>query len=139
MAIYVHRHTRVLVRGITGRGFTPPRCWPRHPHRGRIRQARAQKVEASVFNTVFEAMEVQPAEASILFPAPFARDAAMESIAAGIRLLVLIPEHIPFTTPWNMIRRPPQHGGGVNTFGLVSGQCKVGIMPNDYFVPGPVG
>lgn len=29
---------------------------------------------------------------------------------------------------------------GPNTFGLVSsGKCKIGIPPNQYFIPGPVG
>ncbi|HPZ65052.1 MAG TPA: succinate--CoA ligase subunit alpha, partial [Bacillota bacterium] len=149
MAIYVHRHTRVLVQGITGRqGSFHTAQMLAYGTRivGGISPGKGgQKVEGvPVFNTVFEAMEVQPAEASILFiPAPFARDAAMESIAAGIRLLVLIPEHIPLHDAMEIMAYAGRHNVvvvGPNTFGLVSsGQCKVGIMPNDYFVPGPVG
>ncbi len=149
MAIYVHRHTRVLVQGITGRqGSFHTAQMLAYGTRivGGISPGKGgQKVEdVPVFNTVFEAMEAQPAEASILFiPAPFARDAAMEAIAAGIKLLVLIPEHIPLHDAMEIMAYAGRHNVvvvGPNTFGLVSsGQCKVGIMPNDYFVPGPVG
>ena len=141
MAIYVHRHTRVLVQGITGRqGSFHTAQMLAYGTRivGGISPGKGgQKVEdVPVFNTVFEAMEAQPAEASILFiPAPFARDAAMEAIAAGIKLLVLIPEHIPLHDAMEIIAYAGRHNVvvvGPNTFALVSlRQCKVGIIPND--------
>ncbi|WP_242965415.1 hypothetical protein [Dehalobacterium formicoaceticum] len=49
-----------------------------------------------VYNSVREAMEHQHVDASILFvPAAFAKDCAFEAIRAGVKVLVLLPEHIP--------------------------------------------
>jgi len=149
MSIYINENTRVLVQGITGNqgsfhtaqmlsygtkvvgGITPGKG--------------GQTVEkVPVFNTVFEAMEKEPAEASILFiPAPFAKDAALEALDAGVKILVLIPEHIPLHDAMDIMAHARQKGAvvvGPNTFGLVSsGSSKIGIMPSQYFIPGPVG
>ncbi len=149
MAIYVNKQTRVLVQGITGKqGSFHTRQMLEYgtgiiggisPGKG------GQSVEGvPVYNTVFEAMEKQPAEASILFiPAPFARDAALEALNAGIKLLVLIPEHIPLHDAMDIMAYAKTRDAvvvGPNTFGLVSsGYSKIGIMPNKYFIPGPVG
>ena len=149
MAIYINKQTRVLVQGITGKQGSF--------HTGQMLEygtgivggvspgKGGQSVEGvPVFDTVFEAMEKQPAEASILFiPAPFARDAALEALDAGIKLVVLIPEHIPLHDAMDIMSYAKTKDAvvvGPNTFGLVSsGHCKIGIMPNKYFIPGPVG
>ena len=149
MAIYINKQTRVLVQGITGKQGSF--------HTGQMLKygtgivggvspgKGGQSVEGvPVFDTVFEAMEKQPAEASILFiPAPFARDAALEALDAGIKLVVLIPEHIPLHDAMDIMSYAKTKDAvvvGPNTFGLVSsGHCKIGIMPNKYFIPGPVG
>ena len=149
MSIYINDKTRVLVQGITGNqgsfhtgqmlnygtniigGVSP----------GKV----GQEVEGvPVYDTVFEAVEKEQADASILFiPAPFAKDAALEALAAGVKILVLIPEHIPLQDAMDIMAQAKRHEAvvvGPNTFGLVSsGACKIGIMPNQYFVPGPVG
>jgi succinyl-CoA synthetase alpha subunit len=149
MAIYINKQTRVLVQGITGKQGSF--------HSGQMLEygtkivggvspgKGGQSVEGvPVFDTVFEAMEKQPADASILFiPAPFARDAALEALDAGIKILVLIPEHIPLHDAMDIMAYAKTKDAvvvGPNTFGLVSsGHCKIGIMPNKYFIPGPVG
>jgi len=149
MAIYINKQTRVLVQGITGKQGSF--------HTGQMLEygtaivggvspgKGGQSIDGvPVFDTAFESMEKQPAEASILFiPAPFARDAALEALDAGIKILVLIPEHIPLHDAMDIMAYAKNKGAvviGPNTFGLVSaGQCKIGIMPNKYFIPGPVG
>jgi succinyl-CoA synthetase alpha subunit len=149
MAIYINKQTRVLVQGITGKQGSF--------HSGQMLEygtkivggvspgKGGQSVEGvPVFDTVFEALEKQPADASILFiPAPFARDAALEALDAGIKILVLIPEHIPLHDAMDIMAYAKTKDAvvvGPNTFGLVSsGHCKIGIMPNKYFIPGPVG
>lgn len=149
MTIYINKQTRVLVQGITGKQGSF--------HSGQMLEygtkivggvspgKGGQSVEGvPVFDTVFEAMEKQPADASILFiPAPFARDAALEALDAGIKILVLIPEHIPLHDAMDIMAYAKTKDAvvvGPNTFGLVSsGHCKIGIMPNKYFIPGPVG
>lgn len=149
MSIYIDENTRVLVQGITGRqgsfhtaqmlaygtkivaGVTPGKG--------------GREVEGiPVFETVFAAQEKEPADAGILFiPAPFAKDAAFEALDAGLKVIVLIPEHIPLHDAMEIMAYAQVKGAvvvGPNTFGLVSsGRSKIGIMPNRYFIPGPVG
>ncbi|MEL7568764.1 MAG: CoA-binding protein, partial [Dehalobacterium sp.] len=97
-----------------------------------------------VYNSVAEAAEHHEIHASILFvPAAFAKDGAFEAINAGIKVLVMLPEHIPLHDAMAILSYARSKGTtiiGPNTFGLVSsGKCKIGIPPNKYFIPGPVG
>ncbi len=149
MAIYINDKTRVLVQGMTGNqgsfhtgqmlAYGTKIIGGVSPGKG------GQSVEGiTVYNTVFEAVEKESADASILFiPAPFAKDAALEALAAGIKILILIPEHIPLHDAMDIMTQARQNNAvvvGPNTFGLVSsGASKIGIMPNQYFIPGPVG
>jgi len=149
MAIYINENTNVLIQGITGnQGTFHARQMVAYgtkvvagvsPGKG------GQKVdEIPIYNTVAEAMEEHRIDASILFvPAKFAKDGAFEAIQAGVKLLVLLPEHIPVHDAMAIMNYAKAKGTtiiGPNTFGVVSsGQCKIGIMPNQYFVPGPVG
>lgn len=149
MAIYINEKTRVMVQGITGNQGSF--------HTGQMLEygtnivagvspgREGQEVEGvPVYNTVFSAVKEQDPDASILFtPAPFALDAAMEAFHAGIKIIVLIPEHIPLHDAMKIMAAARQRNAivvGPNTFGLISsGKCKIGIMPNRYFSPGPVG
>lgn len=149
MAIYVDENTKVLVQGITGnQGSFHTRQMLAYgttivagvsPGKG------GQQVEGiPVYNTVEEACLEHECNASVLFiPAPFAKDAAFESIDAGIKVVVLIPEHIPVHDEMEIVAFARSRGAvviGPNTFGIVSsGKCKVGLAPNQPFVPGPVG
>jgi len=149
MSIYINENTRVLVQGITGNqgSFHTARMlsYGTKVVGGITPGKGGQTVEnVPVYNTVFEAMEKQPADASVLFiPAPFAKDAALEALDAGIKIIVLIPEHIPLHDATDIMAYARQKNAvvvGPNTFGLVSsGSSKIGIMPNQYFIPGPVG
>ncbi len=149
MSVYINENTRVLVQGITGRqgsfhtgqmlAYGTKLVGGVSPGKG------GQEVEGvPVYNSTFEALENHEAEASILFmPAPFVKDAAMEALDAGLKLLVLIPESIPLHDAMEIMAYAKQKNAvivGPNTFGLVSsGSSKIGIMPNRYFIPGPVG
>lgn len=149
MSIYINKDTRVLVQGITGKqgsfhtnqmlAYGTKIVGGISPGKG------GQTVEGvPVFDTVFAAVEKVPADAAILFiPAPFAKDAAFEALDAGVKVIVLIPEHIPLHDAMDIMAYAGQKGAvvvGPNTFGLVSsGASKIGIMPNQYFIPGPVG
>ncbi len=149
MSVFINNKTRVLVQGITGKQGSfhtgQMKAYGTNIVGGVSPGKKGQDVEgAPVFDTVFEAMQEVDANASILFiPAPFAKDAAFEALEAGIKLLVMIPEHIPLQDAMDIMAFASQKGAvivGPNTFGLVSsGKCKIGIMPNDYFVPGPLG
>ncbi|MDY6826160.1 MAG: succinate--CoA ligase subunit alpha [Bacillota bacterium] len=149
MAIYINRDTRVLVQGITGRQgsfHTGQMLAYGTKIIGGVSPGKSgQLVEGvPVYDTVFAAMEKELAEASVIFiPASLAKDAALEALDAGIKILVLITEHIPLHDAMEIMAAAEARGAtvvGPNTFGLVSsGLCKIGIMPNRYFIAGPVG
>ena len=149
MTVLVDADTRVVVQGITG-----------HQGTGHARAMRefGTKVVAGVtpgkggsavegvpvFDTVRDAVERTGANASCLFvPAPFAKDALLEAVEAGIALCVLVTEHIPFHDMLVMYHYARAHGSriiGPNCPGIASpGKAKVGIIPNVVFRPGRVG
>ncbi len=97
-----------------------------------------------VCDSVKEAVERTGAKASVLFvPAPALLSAAQEAVAAGIRLLVAITEHVPIRDTLEMIRLCDSTGArviGPNTPGLImpSRRLKLGIMPAPSFMEGDV-
>lgn len=149
MAIIIDEKTKVLVQNITGNqgafhtgqmiAFGSRVVAGTAPGKG------GQEVHGvPVYETVEEAVEKHGANASIVFvPAPFAKDAAFEAIDAGIKVLVMIPEHIPVQDAMEIMafaREKDVTVIGPNTFGLISpGKCKMGIMPNHIYKPGPIG
>lgn len=149
MAIFIDSATQVAVQGITGKqGQFHTRQMLNYGTKivaGISPGKEGQHVEGvPVYDSMFSALNHHRIDASILFiPAPFAKDAALEAIDAGIKLLVIITEHIPLHDTAEIMALAKKRGAtviGPNTFGVVSsGQCKIGIMPNQFFVPGPVG
>lgn len=149
MAIYINEDTNVLIQGITGnQGAFHASLMVDYGTKvvGGVSPGKGgQKVGGiPVYNSVEEAMEEVRVDASVLFvPAAFAKDGAFEAITAGVKTLVMVPEHIPVHDTMAIMSYARSRGTtvvGPNTFGLVSsGKCKIGIMPNRYFIPGPVG
>jgi succinyl-CoA synthetase alpha subunit len=152
MSILVNQNTRVIVQGITGSagefhatqmvaygtkvvgGVTP----------GKGGQT-AVEGKVPVFDTVADAVKKTGADASCIFvPPPFAADAILEAIAAGIKLVVCITEGIPVV---DMIRvravldsQTHTRLIGPNCPGVITpGQCKIGIMPGHIHKPGRIG
>src|SRR2546425_8378308 len=103
------------------------------------------KVEGvPVFDSVREAVHRRRANASIIFvPAPYAKDAAIEAIEGGLKLVVIITERIPFHDCLDVMPYARSRGCvviGPNCPGLASpGQAKMGIMPNQLFKEGDAG
>jgi len=97
-----------------------------------------------VFDTVAEAVAQTGATASVVFvPPPGAADAILEAAAAGLDLAVCITEGIPTL---DMLRAKAALAGssmrlvGPNCPGVVTPeQCRIGIMPAQITMPGPVG
>ena len=96
MSIIIHKNTKILVQGFTGKigtfhaeemikygsnvvgGVTPGKGGQKH-------------LDKPVFNTVKDAVQDTGATASILFvPPAFAADSAMEAADAGIKTCVAI-------------------------------------------------
>jgi succinyl-CoA synthetase alpha subunit len=152
VAILVNKDTKVLVQGITGRegefhtklmleygtkivaGVTPGKG--------------GQNVHGvPVFDSVREAVDaVGPIDVSIVFvPVPFAADAILEALDAGIKGVVIITEGIPVQDMLKVARAFEIAGDdrwfiGPNCPGVITpGECKVGIMPAQVFSPGRIG
>ncbi|TET90946.1 MAG: succinate--CoA ligase subunit alpha [Methanomassiliicoccales archaeon] len=149
MSILVNQNTKVIIQGITGHqgtfhakamldfgtkvvgGVTPGK-------------GGSEVHGVPVFDGVRESVEETGANASmVLVPAPFAMDACFEALDAGIELLVLITERIPFHDAMRIMsyaKSKDAHVIGPNTPGIISpGLCKIGIMPSHIFKKGNVG
>jgi succinyl-CoA synthetase alpha subunit len=156
MSILIDQSKRVLVQGITGReGMARTKLMREYgtdvvagvtPGKG------GQEVEGvPVFDTVQEASErTGPIDVSVLYiPAPIVKSAALEAIAAGVKLLVIIPDRVPI---WDVlaISKAAREAGamftGPNCLGVLSpGKAVVGMIggraasARSWFFPGPVG
>ena len=143
MAVLVDKSTRVIVQGITGKsgilqtkslldygtsvvaGVTPGKGVP-------------------VFDSVADAMKSVSPNAVISFVPPmFAKDAAIEAMEVGIKLIVLTMEGIPKHDVLDILSYARGRGVrvlGPGTAGVISpGKCKLGAHPARMFMEGKVG
>ena len=151
MAILVNENTKVLVQGITGReGSRHTQYMLQYGTKvlaGVTPGKGGQTVHGvPVFDTVEEALRKFPdINTSIIFvPAQFAADSVYEAIDAGIKLIVIITEHIPIHDALRFVNYAKRKGVtiiGPNCPGVVSPlKSKVGILPNHIYTrSGPVG
>ncbi|MGQ0797026.1 MAG: succinate--CoA ligase subunit alpha [Methanobacteriota archaeon] len=149
MAVLLTRRARLLVQGITGHQGTfhtrAMRDFGTKVVAGVTPGKGGTTVEGvPVYDSCREAVARRKANASIVFvPAPFAKDAAIEAIQAGVRLLVIITERIPFHDALDIVPYARSKGCvviGPNCPGIVTpGEAKAGILPNHIFRPGDVG
>jgi succinyl-CoA synthetase alpha subunit len=101
MSILVNSQTRVLVQGITGKEgqFHARQCidYGTKIVAGVTPGKGGQTMdEVPVFDTVKDAREQTGANASmILVPPPFAAEAILEAVDAGMELIVCITEGVP--------------------------------------------
>ena len=149
MAVLVEAGTRVICQGFTGAqgtfhseqaiaygttmvgGVTPGKGGTTH-------------LGLPVFDTVAEAAAARAPDASVIYvPAPFAADAILEAVDAGLGLVVCITEGIPVL---DMVRVKRALAGtgtrlvGPNCPGVITpGACKIGIMPGHIHRRGGVG
>ncbi|MBM3871522.1 MAG: succinate--CoA ligase subunit alpha [Verrucomicrobia bacterium] len=160
MAILVTPKTKLLVQGITGEfgarhaklsldygtqlvaGVTPGKGGQFFEHGG---------AKVPIFDTVADAVKQTGATASAVFvPPPFAADAILEGVDAGLDLVVAITEGIPVR---DMVRAKQAMGGsktrliGPNCPGIVTpgtgkdshGGCRIGIAPGYIHKQGNIG
>ena len=160
MAILVKPTTKVLVQGITGSfgarhaqlsidygsqvvaGVTPGKGGQLFEHNGK---------KVPIFDTVAEAVKQTGATASAVFvPPPFAGDAILEGVDAGLDLVVAITEGIP-VNDMIKVKRAMQGSKtrliGPNCPGIVTpgegkdshGGCRIGIAPGYIHKKGNIG
>ncbi|PHR30577.1 MAG: succinate--CoA ligase subunit alpha [Desulfotalea sp.] len=150
MSILVNSETRVLVQGITGKEgqFHTRQCaeYGTKIVAGVTPGKGGQTMDdIPVFNTVQDARDKTGANASmILVPPPFAADAILEAVDAGIELIVCITEGVPVMDMLKVksyLATKTCRLIGPNCPGIISpGECKIGIMPGSIHTPGgPVG
>jgi len=149
MSILINKDTKVICQGFTGGqgtfhseqaleygtkmvgGVSPGKGGQTH-------------LGLPVFNTVREAVEATGATASVIYvPAPFCKDAILEAIDAGIKLIVTITEGIP-TLDLVAVKIKLDQAGvvmvGPNCPGVITpDECKIGIMPGHIHKKGKVG
>jgi succinyl-CoA synthetase, alpha subunit len=150
MAILVNQDTKLLVQGITGssglyhavacRDYGTAVVAGVSPGKG------GAEIEGfKIFDSVAEGRAATGANASAIFvPPPFAADAILEALEAGIELICCITEGIPVHDMVRVKRvlgdHPASRLVGPNCPGVISpGLAKVGIMPGDIHRPGNVG
>ena len=101
-------------------------------------------ISAWVFDTVAAAVDQTGADASVIYvPPPFAADAILEAIDAGVALIVCITEGIPVLDMVDVKRALKNSSSrliGPNCPGVITPEaCKIGIMPGHIHQLGSVG
>jgi succinyl-CoA synthetase alpha subunit len=150
MAILVNSDTRLVCQGITG-GAGSFHCGQMVEYGTNLvagvtpgKGGQRFRDTVPIFDTVAEAVKETGANATVIFvPPPFAADAIMEAVDAGVELVIPITEGIPVN---DMVRVARYLEGtssrmvGPNCPGVITpGQCKIGIMPGHIHTPGRIG
>ena len=148
MSILINNDTKLVVQGITGKegafhtkqmveygtqivaGVTPGKGGQKDDN------------GIPIFNTVENAVTETGANASVIFvPPPFAADACLEAINAGVDLIICITEGIPIMDMLPVkeaLDNSHTRMIGPNCPGIITpGECKIGIMPG--FIHKPNG
>lgn len=154
MSIFIDERTRLIVQGITGRdGSFHTRQMMEYgtqvvggvtPGKGGQTFEGPGGVSAPIFNTMDEAVAATSANASVIYvPPAFAASAVIEAADAGVEFIVAITEGIPvqdMARAHAFARDKGVRVLGPNCPGLISpGKAKVGILPGQIVMPGPVG
>ena len=151
MSILINKNSRVIVQGITGSegqfhseqminygtnivaGVTPGK-------------GGTETLDSNipVYNSVEDAVLNTDADTSIIFvPPPFASEAIIEAIYAGIKVIVCITEGVPIkdmVKVKNILKNHDARLIGPNCPGIITvDECKLGIMPGFICKKGNIG
>ena len=149
MSVLLDKNTKVLVQGITGKaGSLQTKYMLEYgtnivagvtPGKG------GQVVEGvPVYDTPEEAVANKGAEAAVFFVPPAGvKEAAIKNINAGIKLIVIVTEHIPVHDVMEIreyaMDKEVRIIGPTSPGIITVGQAKMGIMPGRMYTPGRIG
>ncbi len=156
MSILIDEKMRVVIQGITGREGTVRaklmKEYGTHVVAGVTPGRKGEIVHGiPVYDTVEEANEKEgPLEVSVIFiPAALVKEAALEALGAGVKLLVIVPDRVPLFDVLEIAKAAEEKGArfvGPNTLGLISpGKAVLGMIggrvesARDWFKSGVVG
>ena len=149
MGVLVHKDTKVICQGFTGRqgtfhseqaiAYGTKMVGGTSPGKGGTTH-----LGLPVFDTVMDAQEQVGVDASVIYvPPPFAADSILEAIDAEVPLVICITEGIPVL---DMVKVKRALDGsksrliGPNCPGVITvGECKIGIMPGHIHQKGKIG
>jgi succinyl-CoA synthetase alpha subunit len=158
MSVLVNKKTKLVVQGITGTegtfhtmqmidygtkvvaGVTPGKGGQVYEGKG----INLFKFPVPIYNTVSEAVKDTGADTSVIFvPPPYAADAILEAISAGIKVIICITEGIP-VNDMIYVKEALKNSDSVligpNCPGVITpGEAKIGIMPGFIHKKGHVG
>lgn len=153
MSILIDQQTRVIVSGLTG---ATARIDAQRSLRYGTRIVAGvspgkggQAVHGiPVYDTIRHALDEHAADAVVVYVPPGAvRDAVLEAVDAGIKLILVTAEYVPMHDVAYIAsasRAAGVHLIGCNTNGIISpGKCRLGGIggedPNEIYVPGAIG
>ena len=149
MSILLNRETKALIQGITGRVGQSQTRWMLEYGTNIVAGVTPGKggwaVEGiPVYDTVAEAVAEQGAEASVFFvPPQGVKETAIQTIDVGIKLIVVITEHVPVHDVMEIREYATDSDVqivGPTSPGIITvGEAKLGIMPGNMFKPGRIG
>ena len=157
MSIYLNKDSKIIVQGITGGMGSKHTTLMIEAGSNIVGGVNARKAGTTVelagttqpvFGSVEEAMKETGADVSVVFvPPAFTKDACIEAIDAGIKLLVVITEGVPVQDTaevWAYLESDANKGGtrmiGPNCPGIITpGESLAGITPHTISGSGPVG
>src|SRR5258708_7587679 len=149
MSILVNKNTRVLTQGITGSTgqFHTRACreYGTQMVGGVVPGKGGTDFEGiPIFDTVEQARKATGANATVIYvPPPFAADAILEAVAAGVELVICITEGIPVLDMVKVKRYLKDSKSrliGPNCPGVITpAECKIGTIPGYTNKPGRVG
>lgn len=149
MSILINKDTKVICQGFTGGqgtfhseqalAYGTKLVGGVSPNKGGTTH-----LGLPVFDTVRDAVEATGATATVIYvPAPGCKDAILEAIDAGIKLIICITEGIPTLDMLVVKQRLNQSGVrmiGPNCPGVITPEeCKIGIMPGNIHKKGKIG
>jgi len=150
MSILAFKNTCILIQGITGGAA-------RHHTRNMLEYgsnivagvrpgAAGQDVHGvPVYDSVADACNAHHIDASILFiPAKAVKDSALDALRNGIKLIVIVTEHVPIHDAMVIMEEKARRGAviiGPTTPGMISPpeSTMLGFVPGRYFTSGPIG